>query len=112
MKKAELEKLETRLLLEAVKSAYGYDFSQYAQASLKRRLNGFMSFNNIKGYLHLAGELLHNAMLFDKFLKHMSITVTEMFRDPKFYVSFRQNVLPVLQTYPFVKIWHAGCATG
>ena len=66
----------------------------------------------LEHFTELLDRLLHDQRCFDEFLKHMSITVTEMFRDPLFYRAVREKVIPVLKTFPFVKIWHAGCATG
>lgn len=109
---ADVEELEIKLLLSAVEEAYGYDFQNYAKSSLKRRINAFMTEYKVVSYLQLAETMLHNSALFEEFLKYLSITVSEMFRDPNFYKSLRENVLPQLETYPFFKIWCAGCATG
>ncbi|MCF6777026.1 protein-glutamate O-methyltransferase CheR [Thiotrichales bacterium 19X7-9] len=108
----DIEIVEVDLLLHAIEKAYGYDFRHYAKSSLKRRLNLFMDNYQITSYIHLTDIILHNSNLFEELLKHLSITVTAMFRDPLFYRSFKENILPVLKTYPFVKIWSAGCATG
>ncbi len=116
MKRKDVEAIEIDLLLDGVLRRYGYDFRHYARASLKRRLTRRMS---LSGMEHISQMLpamlpamLHDEGFFDAFLKDMSITVTEMFRDPQFYKQVRRLVIPVLKTYPFVKIWHAGCATG
>lgn len=108
----EIENIEIKLLLSAVMDVYGYDFRDYATASLKRRIENFMSTHHAKTYLALADQLIHDSDLFEQFLKNMSITVSEMFRDPLFYKSFVTEVIPVLKTYPFLKLWCAGCATG
>lgn len=114
MTPAELEadKLETRLVLEAIHGRYGYDFRQYAEDSLGRRLKAAA----IKvGAAHL-GELqhriIHEPEAFSAVLDVLTVRVTEMFRDPTFYRALRQLVVPVLRTYPQLKIWHAGCASG
>jgi chemotaxis protein methyltransferase CheR len=112
MNPEEVGNLEMDLLLDAIDKGYGYDFRHYARASLKRRLSSFMVDHKITSYLQLTEAILHDSLLFEEFLKHLSITVSEMFRDPRFYHSFRENVIPVLKTYPFIKIWSAGCATG
>ena len=112
MNPQEKEKIEMELLLTAISKRYGYDFSNYSVASLKRRLKLSLSNHHLSRYTELLDLLFHDEKAFDEFLRHMSITVTEMFRDPKFYDSIRTNVVPLLKTYPFVKIWHAGCATG
>lgn len=99
-------------LLEALLKKYGYDFRHYAKASLKRRLAFFLEKNQLMDYAALQNQLLDNEHLFNELLLDFSITVTEMFRDPEFYAAFRKHVVPILKTYPFIKIWHAGCATG
>lgn len=110
--KNDIENLEIKLMLDAIDSAYGYSFHNYTQSSLRRRINEFKKSCQAESYLHLADKLLNDQSLFEKFLKNLSITVTEMFRDPQFYQSFRKNIVPTLETYPFIKIWSAGCATG
>jgi chemotaxis protein methyltransferase CheR len=106
------EKIEIDLLLSGIRNRYGYDFSHYSQASLKRRLERARADAGLEHFTALLDRLLHNENAFDAFLRHMSVTVTDMFRDPPFYQALRESVVPVLKTYPFVKIWHAGCSTG
>lgn len=106
------DKIEIDILLSAIRSRYGYDFSNYSYASLKRRLERACQQAKATRFTELLDKILHNEADFDEFLKHMSITVTDMFRDPLFYRSLREKVIPVFKTFPFVKIWHAGCATG
>ena len=100
------------MLLEAVYQKYGYDFRQYSEAHIKRRIINRMALSAIKDISRLQSEVLNDKTFASVFLHDLSITVTEMFRDPSFYKSLRENVIPVLKTYPFIKIWHAGCATG
>jgi chemotaxis protein methyltransferase CheR len=109
---AELEQLEIELLLEAVHRRYGFDFRQYAQASLKRRLWRRMDVERLKTISQLQDRLLHDPACMERLLLDLSINVTSMFRDPSFYVAFRDKVVPVLRTYPFTRIWCAGCSTG
>lgn len=104
--------LEVELLLAGIQKRYGYDFTHYSHASLMRRLEKARAQAHANRYTELLDKLLHDAQCFDEFLKAMSITVTSMFRDPLFYKALREKVVPVLKTFPFVKIWHAGCATG
>jgi chemotaxis protein methyltransferase CheR len=104
--------LEIERLLNGIHSRYGYDFSHYSRASLKRRLERALVQTRLANFSQLLDCLSQDEYCFDEFLKIMSITVTEMFRDPDFYQAVRQHVVPVLKTYPFIKIWHAGCATG
>ncbi len=104
--------LEIDLLLEAIKRHYGYDFNNYARASLKRRVEHHRVSSGSDNITVMISRLLHDEGFFSKFLLDMSITVTEMFRDPDFFKSFRENVIPIIKKYPSIKIWHAGCATG
>ncbi len=112
MKERELGKIEIELLLEAIQRWRGYDFRQYARASLRRRVSSLMGKLGVEHVSELIPRVLRDDAVFSDFLKEMSVTVTEMFRDPAFYVAFREKVLPHLRSYPLVKIWHAGCATG
>jgi len=107
-----LEQLEVELLLEAVYRRYGFDFREYAQASLKRRLWRRMSAEGLDTITQLQALLLHDPECMERLLLDLSINTTAMFRDPTFYAAFRQKVVPMLRTYPFVRIWHAGCSTG
>lgn len=109
---SEIESIEIDLLIETIRRRHGYDFAHYAQASLRRRLNHRMAISGVTTLSDLIPKVLHDESFFDKLLRDLSITVTEMFRDPHFFRAFRSIVIPVLRTYPFLKIWHAGCATG
>jgi len=106
------ERLEIDLLLSGIRDRYGYDFTHYSRASLLRRLAKARDQAKAKHFTELRDKLLDSEKSFDEFLKAMSITVTNMFRDPEFYQELRAQVVPVLKTFPFIKIWHAGCATG
>ncbi len=106
------ERIEIDTLLNGIRSRYGYDFTHYSRASLKRRLERALAQLKLAHFTELLDRLFHDEKSFDEFLKIMSVTVTEMFRDPAFYRAIREQIVPVLKTYPFVKIWHAGCATG
>jgi chemotaxis protein methyltransferase CheR len=99
-------------LLDAIRSVYGYDFTDYSEASVKRRINNFMANRKIATIDTLTKIILKDEKLFEEFIQQISVTVTEMFRDPAFYKSLRNNVLKRLATYPYIKIWIAGCATG
>jgi chemotaxis protein methyltransferase CheR len=111
-KKSEIEKIEIDLLLEAINSRYGYDFRNYARASLKRRIVNMVDVAEVDHISELIEKILYDPEFFDRFLIEMSVTVTEMFRDPYFFLALRKKIIEILKTYPFVKIWHAGCATG
>jgi chemotaxis protein methyltransferase CheR len=108
----DLERLEIDLLLEAVYRRYGFDFRQYARASLKRRLERRLLAEGATTISELQAKLLHEPECMERLLRDLSINVTSMFRDPTFYVTFRKQIVPVLHTYPFTRIWCAGCSTG
>jgi chemotaxis protein methyltransferase CheR len=108
----EVEELEIELLLEAVYRRYGFDFRQYAAASLKRRLWRRMIAEHLDTISQLQDRLLHDPQCMERLLLDLSINVTAMFRDPSFHVALRDKVVPMLHTYPFTRIWCAGCSTG
>jgi chemotaxis protein methyltransferase CheR len=99
-------------LLEAVYRKYGYDFRQYSEAHIMRRIMNRMAMSGLEDISQMQSRVLNDESFASKLLQDLSITVTEMFRDPDFYRSLRENVIPILKTYPFIKIWHAGCSTG
>lgn len=108
----ELENIELGLLLEAVYRQYGYDFREYAFASLRRRVWRRVHEERLGSITGLTDRLLHDPACMARLLSELSISVTAMFRDPGFYVGFAEHVVPQLQTYPFTRIWVAGCSTG
>jgi len=108
----ELEEIELHLLLEGIYRHYGLDFRDYAAASLKRRIHETMNAEGTRTVSAYQDKVLHDSACMDRLMLALSINVTAMFRDPSFYATFRQKVVPLLRTYPFVRIWHAGCATG
>lgn len=107
-----LEELELSLLLEALWQGYGYDFRDYAAASIRRRVRFFMQEEGLSTISSVQDRVLHDTFVLRRFLRSLSVNVTAMFRDPAFYRALREVVVPVLRTYPSVRIWHAGCATG
>jgi chemotaxis protein methyltransferase CheR len=109
---AEVEELELDLLLEAIYRRYGFDFREYAPASLKRRIWRRIGLEGLPTISSLQERLLHDPAVMESLLLDLSVNVTAMFRDPTFYISFRQKVVPLLRTYPFTRIWVAGCSTG
>ncbi|MEJ7758822.1 MAG: protein-glutamate O-methyltransferase CheR [Gemmatimonadaceae bacterium] len=109
---AELERIEIELLLEGVYRQYGFDFRAYAYASIRRRLWKRIEAEGLATVSALQDRVLHEPQMMERLLLDLSINVTAMFRDPTFYRAFRQHVVPLLRTYPFIRIWHAGCATG
>ncbi len=112
MRERDTPELEISLLLEAIYQKYGYDFRQYSEAHIKRRIMNTRAMSGLETISQMQSKVLNDETFASKLLQDLSITVTEMFRDPGFYRSLRENVIPVLKTYPFIKIWHAGCSTG
>ena len=108
----DLERVEIELLLEGVFRHYGFDFRSYAYASIRRRLWTRVEAEALSSISELQALVLHDSTAMDRLLLDLSISVTAMFRDPDFYRVFRQDVVPLLRTYPFIRIWHAGCSTG
>ena len=109
---ADLERLEIELLLEGVFRHYGFDFRAYAYASIRRRLWKRVEGEGLHTISQLQACILHDADAMERLLLDVSVNVTSMFRDPGFYREFRAKVVPLLRTYPFIRIWHAGCSTG
>lgn len=112
MRSKETSDLEIKLLLEAIYQKYHYDFRQYSEAHIRRRVMNRMIMSGLQDVSQMQSKVLSDESFASKLLQDLSITVTEMFRDPGFYKSLRENVVPILKTYPFIKVWHAGCATG
>jgi chemotaxis protein methyltransferase CheR len=108
----ELERIEIELLLEGVFRHYGFDFRSYAYASVRRRLWKRIEDESLSCISELQALVLHDPQAMERLLLDLSISVTAMFRDPGFYREFRNAVIPLLRTYPFIRIWHAGCSTG
>jgi chemotaxis protein methyltransferase CheR len=108
----DLEEIELSLLLEGVYRQYGFDFREYAPASLRRRVWRRVHAEGLTTVSALQDKLLHDPACMERLLLDLSINVTAMFRDPSFYVAFRRKVVPALRTYPFTRIWVAGCSTG
>ncbi len=107
-----LESLEIEMLLEAVSRHCGYDFREYAPNTVARRLNALINSIGIPNISGLIPMVLHDGSFLPHLVSALSVTVTELFRDPPFYAELRRTVLPSLPTHPYFKIWHAGCATG
>ena len=106
------ESLEISLLLEGVHQHYGFDFRQYAKASLRRRLWRRVYAEGLSTISGLQERVLHDRAAMERLLLDLSINVTSMFRDPGFFASFRRQVVPGLRTHPFLRVWNAGCSTG
>ena len=107
-----LERLEIELLLEGIYRHYGFDFRDYAFASIRRRIWRRIQAEGLPSVSALQARVLHEPTLMEQLLLDLSINVTAMFRDPGFYLAFREQVVPQLRTWPFIRVWHAGCSTG
>jgi chemotaxis protein methyltransferase CheR len=108
----DLEEIEVHLLTEGIFRHYGFDFRDYSLPSLRRRIWKRIYAEGLTTVSGLTEKVLHDAACMERLLLDLSINTTAMFRDPTFYLAFRQKVVPLLRTYPFVRIWHAGCSTG
>ncbi|WP_417660732.1 CheR family methyltransferase [Pseudomonas sp.] len=104
--------IELRLLVEAIYLKYNYDFRDYSGASLKRRVRHALVQLKCQSISALQEKVLHEPGVFMQLLQYLTIPVSEMFRDPSYFLALRQNVMPILRTYPSLKIWIAGCSTG
>ncbi len=104
--------IEQQLLIEAIYRRYHYDFRGYAQASLKRRLQTALTQFGCASLSQLQHLVLHDASVFPALLQYLTVQVSEMFRDPEYFRAVREKVVPLLRTYPSLKIWIAGCSAG
>lgn len=112
MVKSKLEDIELQLLIEGIYRHYGYDFREYAPTSLKRRILNFIQTENLNSISGLQEKVLHDHETMKRLMLAILVHVTEMFRDPSFYLTFRRRVIPMLRLHPYIRIWHAGCSTG
>ena len=104
--------IELRLLLEAIYAKYQHDFRNYAMASLHRRLRQAMAHFQVKTLSALQDRVLREPDLFHELLSYLTVQVSDMFRDPEYFRAIREKIVPVLQTYPSVKVWVPGCSSG
>ncbi len=107
-----VEDLELRLLLEGIYQRYGYDFREYARSSIRRRVWRRVTEEGLDTISGLQERLLHDPACMERLLLDLSVSVTNMFRDPTFFRALREKVVPLLRTYPFIRIWNAGCSSG
>jgi chemotaxis protein methyltransferase CheR len=107
-----VENIELKLLLEAIYHKYHYDFRHYAMASLKRRLTHALERFDCRSFSALQDRVLHEPTKLLELLSFLTVQVSEMFRDPAYYLALRQKVIPHLMTYPSLKVWVAGCSSG
>lgn len=107
-----IEDEDIDLLLTDLFDLYGYDFTNYARASLKRRIVRLCSLDKFPSFAELRYRVRNDPDYLKRFVEEITVNVTEMFRDPSFYKSIREEILPILGTKPFIRVWHAGCSTG
>ncbi len=103
---------ELDLLIRELAESYGYDFTNYARASLKRRVNRLLVVDRFPSFAELMYKVRSDKDYLTHIVQELTVNVTEMFRDPALFKTLREKVIPVLATHPFVRIWHAGCSTG
>ena len=108
----EPEALEIQLLLDGIFRQYGYDFRDYALSSITRRIASFLASEGLPTISGLQEKILHDAQAMARLLAHLTTHVNALFRDPNFFLALRNQVIPMLKTYPFLRIWAAGCSTG
>jgi len=104
--------VEISLLLEGVFLLFGYDFRQYLPNSLKRRIADLMRAEKLHSVSAVQDRIFHDPNALNRFVSSLSVQASEFFRDPEFFLSFRKKAVPLLRTYPLIRMWHAGCASG
>jgi chemotaxis protein methyltransferase CheR len=109
---AEREGIEIQVLLEQLFRCYGYDFREYSRASLRRRVWNVVRSEGLPTISALTEKVVHDADCLERLLLGLSVNVSSMFRDPAFFLALREQVVPLLRTYPFIRVWNAGCSTG
>ncbi|KQM37672.1 CheR family methyltransferase [Chryseobacterium sp. Leaf201] len=103
---------EVESLIKEVYDRYGYDFSEYSRASFKRRINRICLIDRFTSFAELRYTVMNDPEYLKRFIEEITVNVTEMFRDPYFFKTLREKILPQLGTYPLIRIWVAGCSTG
>src|SRR5271170_6578686 len=104
--------IEFKLLIDAIYQMYHYDFRGYAPASLRRRLKTAMNRFDCGTISQLQDKVVHDSAIFPALLDFLTVQVSEMFRDPAYFLALREQVVPLLRTYPSLKVWVAGCSAG
>jgi chemotaxis protein methyltransferase CheR len=107
-----VDESEVKILIEGLRIKYGYDFRDYAEASLWRRVESVMRHFQASDPIELLSRALKDRSFFMQLLGQLTVTTSEMFRDPEFYLALRKEVLPYLRTFPSINVWSAGCSTG
>ncbi len=108
----EVEEIEIKLLLEGIHLRYGYDFRDYSSAPLKRGLLAAMAREGVESVSAFQDRVLHDAASMQRFLASVGVNTTGMFREPELLTCIRDEIVPVFKTYPSIRVWIAGCATG
>jgi chemotaxis protein methyltransferase CheR len=103
---------DVELVLKDIRDRHGYDFTNYSRASLKRRINRLIAHDRFSSFAEFRFRVKDDKEYFNRFVEQITVNVTEMFRDVSFYKTMREQILPVLATWPMIRIWHAGCSTG
>ena len=98
-------------LIVVIKNVHGFDFGNYSPASFKRQVSKILHLQKLSAF-DLRNLIINDAKYFDQFICNVTVNVTEMFRDPLFYKSVREHIVPYLGSYQRIKIWNAGCSTG
>lgn len=112
MKDQSIEELEIQLLMQVLKEKYDMDYTTYRRSYIRRRIERRMRLENLETITELNNKVIHNPETAIELLKDISINVTDMFRCPLFFERLKKEVIPLLRTYPSIRIWHAGCSTG
>lgn len=112
MNKKEIEQLEIDLLIEAIYRCHGHDFRNYARSSLNRRIRGYMQREELEHISEIIPKILYTKSFWKDLVYSISVPVSDMFRDPDVFLGIRNKIIPYLKTFPFIKIWIAGVATG
>lgn len=107
-----LEDREIETLINEIYKYHGYDFSGYSAASFRRRVDRLYAMDNFENFSEFLSKVRSDETYFKHTVEEITVNVTEMFRDPSFYKILRTDILPILATKPFIRIWHAGCSTG
>lgn len=107
-----IEHRELQLLINDIFEYYGYDFSGYSMASFKRRVDRLYQIDGFSSFAEFLSRVRVDGAYFSRMVEEITVNVTEMFRDPTVYAVLRNEIIPVLATKPFIRIWHAGCSTG
>ncbi len=108
----ELNDDNVEIILNDILANYGYDFRNYSRASLKRRISRLLIHDRFLSFAEFRFRLKNDTEYFNRFVEQITVNVTEMFRDATFYKTLREQIFPMLATWPLIRIWHAGCSTG